>query len=233
MLTILKAALNHAFQEGKTNSDEAWRRAKPYREADAAKIRYLTAAECRRLLEACEGAFRDRVRGALATGCRYGEFGRIRVSDFDAQARTVMIAKSKQAKPRPIALSDEGAAFFAALTAGRPRTALVFSRADGEPWGASHQQRPLIEASARARLEPPCAFHILRHTYASALATKGVPMRVIADQLGHADTRVTEKHYAHLTPSYGAEAVRHALPALGLDAPPAASGFLSTFDAAS
>ncbi len=120
------------------------------------------------------------------------------MSDFDAQSRTVMIAKSKQAKPRHIAMSDEGAAFFAALTAERPRTALIFSRTDGEPWGASHQQRPLIEASARAGLEPPCTFHILRHTYASALAIEGVPMRVIADQLGHADTRVTEKHYAHL-----------------------------------
>ncbi|GJE12076.1 tyrosine-type recombinase/integrase [Methylobacterium longum] len=215
VLTILKAALNHAFQEGKTSSDEAWRRVKPYREADAAKIRYLPPDECRRLLDVCEGPFRDLVRGALATGCRYGELGRIRVSDFDAQARTVMIAKSKQAKPRHIALSDEGAAFFAALTSGRPRTALVFSRTDGEPWGASHQQRPLIEASARAGLEPPCTFHILRHTYASALAMRGVPMRVIADQLGHADTRVTEKHYAHLTPSYVAEAVRQALPALG------------------
>jgi len=27
----------------------------------------------------------------------------------------------------------------------------------------------------------------------------GVPMAVIARQLGHADTRMTEKHYAHLT----------------------------------
>jgi integrase len=132
-----------------------------------------------------------------------------------------MSAKSKQAEPRHIALSDEGAAFFAALTSERPKAALVFSRTDGEAWGASHQQRPLIEASARAGLEPPCTFHILRHTYASALAMRGVPMRLIADQLGHADTRVTEKHYAHLTPSYVAEAVRHALPALGFgsDAP--------------
>ncbi|MCJ2091141.1 site-specific integrase [Methylobacterium sp. J-072] len=228
VLTVLKAALNHAFQEGKAGSDEAWRRVKPYREADAAKIRYLTANECRRLLDACDGPFRDLVRGALATGCRYGELGRIRASDFDAQARTVMIAKSKQAKPRHIALSDEGATFFAALTAERPRTALVFSRTDGGAWGASHQQRPLIEASARAGLEPPCTFHILRHTYASMLAMRGVPMRVIADQLGHADTRVTEKHYAHLTPTYVAEAVRRSLPKLGLiDAPSADEQFRS------
>jgi hypothetical protein len=28
----------------------------------------------------------------------------------------------------------------------------------------------------------------------------GVPIAVIAAQLGHADTRMTEKHYAHLAP---------------------------------
>jgi hypothetical protein len=31
---------------------------------------------------------------------------------------------------------------------------------------------------------------------------RGVPMGVIAEQLGHAGTRMTEKHYAHLAPSY-------------------------------
>lgn len=82
-------------------------------------------------------AFRDLVRGALATGCRYGELGRIQVSDFDAQARTVMIAKSKQAKTRHIALSDEGAAFFAALTAEQPKAARIFPRSD-EKLGAHH-----------------------------------------------------------------------------------------------
>ena len=29
---------------------------------------------------------------------------------------------------------------------------------------------------------------------------KGVPMAVIAKQLGHADTRMSEKHHAHLSP---------------------------------
>jgi hypothetical protein len=31
---------------------------------------------------------------------------------------------------------------------------------------------------------------------------------VIAEQLGHADTRMTEKHYAHLAPSYVADTIR-------------------------
>jgi len=44
----------------------------------------------------------------------------------------------------------------------------------------------------------------------------GVPMGVIAAQLGHSDTRMTEKHYAHLSPNYIAETVRAALPTFGL-----------------
>lgn len=45
---------------------------------------------------------------------------------------------------------------------------------------------------------------------------KGVPVGVIAAQLGHADTRMTEKHYAHLAPSYVSDTVRAALPGLGI-----------------
>ena len=37
---------------------------------------------------------------------------------------------------------------------------------------------------------------------------RGVPMGVIAAQLGHADTRMTERHYAHLSPNYVANTVR-------------------------
>jgi hypothetical protein len=43
---------------------------------------------------------------------------------------------------------------------------------------------------------------------------KGVPMGVIAAQLGHSDARMTEKHYAHLAPSYVADVVRAALPTM-------------------
>ena len=48
----------------------------------------------------------------------------------------------------------------------------------------------------------------------SALAMKGVPMGVIAAQLGHSNTRMTEKHYAHLAPSYVANS--YALSIFGL-----------------
>ena len=45
---------------------------------------------------------------------------------------------------------------------------------------------------------------------------KGVPMPVIAKQLGHADTRMTEKHYAHISPSYVADTIRQNFPTLGI-----------------
>ena len=41
-------------------------------------------------------------------------------------------------------------------------------------------------------------------------------MPVIARQLGHADTRMTEKHYAHLAPNYVAETIRANFPDLGI-----------------
>jgi integrase len=41
-------------------------------------------------------------------------------------------------------------------------------------------------------------------------------MGVIAKQMGHADTRMTEKHYAHLAPSYVADTIRAHFPKLGI-----------------
>ena len=100
------------------------------------------------------------------------------------------------------------------MTVGRAGRELIFLRADGKPWGPSHQQRPLTEASRIAAVEPAATFHVLRHTYASSLAMKGVPTGVIAAQLGHSGTRMTEKHYAHLAPSYVTDIVRASLPPL-------------------
>ena len=71
----------------------------------------------------------------------------------------------------------------------------------------SEQQRPLADAAKRAKIQD-VSFHILRHTYGSHLAMRGVPLMVIARQLGHSDTRMAERHYAHLAPSYVADAIR-------------------------
>ncbi len=216
ILTVLKAALNYAFAEGKVASDAAWRQVKPYREVDAPRVRFLSADECVRLVNASDGAFRTLLRGALVTGARYGELGRMRAGDFNAASGMVTVRLSKAGKARHIALNEEGRRLFEGLAAGRSARDLIFAREDGEAWAPSHQARPIKKASSRGSIAPPATFHTLRHTYASALAAKGVSMRVIADQLGHADTRVTERHYAHLAPSYVADVVRAALPGFGI-----------------
>ena len=117
-LTVLKAALNHAFHESRIASDEAWRKTKPFRETDAPVVRFLSDDECRRIVNACDGAFRNIVKGALLTGCRYGELTRMRAGDFNAEAGTITVRESKSGKPRHVALTDEGRALFSELTVG-------------------------------------------------------------------------------------------------------------------
>jgi integrase len=216
VLTILKAALNHAYHEHHVASNEAWRRTKPFREVDAAVVRYLSGAECLRLVNACDPAFRDLVCAALLTGCRYGELAKMQTGDFNRDSGTVFIRKSKAGRARHVVLTEEGQRLLAGLTAGKTPQSLIFNRDDGAAWGPSHQKRPLEKASLRARIEPEATFHVLRHTYASTLAMRGVPMGVIAAQLGHSDTRMTEKHYAHLAPSYVADTIRAHFPTLGV-----------------
>jgi integrase len=217
VLTILKASLNHAFQESRIGSDEAWRRVKPFRGVDKPVVHFLTGPECQRLVNACAKDFRNLVRGALVTGCRYGELTRMHAGDFNADAGTITVRLSKAGKPRHVALTADGRKLFLELTAGRSSGDLIFRRDSGAQWLPSQQQRPLEAASTHAKIEPAATFHILRHTYASTLAMKGVPMGVIAAQLGHSDTRMTEKHYAHIAPSYVADTIRAALPDLGIE----------------
>lgn len=214
-LTVLKAALNHAYQEGRVVSDEAWRKVKPFRDVETAVVRYLNAEEIARLLNACAPDFRSLVRGALQTGCRYGELIRMKVADFNLANKSVSVRLSKSGKSRHVVLTNEGTNLFSKIVADRAGEKLIFLRKDEEKWGDSHQRRRLEDASDRAQIDPPVNFHILRHTYASALAMNGAPMAVIAAQLGHVGTRITEKHYAHLAPTYVGDTVRATLPSMG------------------
>ncbi len=215
ILTMLKAALNRAFHADRVSSDSAWRKVKPFKKVDEAVVRYLSAAEARRLVRACPEDFRKLVQAALLTGCRYSELARLKAGNFNPDSGTLAIRLSK-GKIRHVVLTDEGKQSFAEWTEELSPADHVFLRADNERWGASHQKRPLDEASKRAGIEPAVTFHILRHTHGSHLAMAGVPMGVIAAQLGHADTRMTEKHYAHLAPSYVAQTIRANFPQLGI-----------------
>ena len=56
--------------------------------------------EAERLLNASDPDFRLLVRAGLETGCRYSELARLEVHDFNSDAGTVHIRKSKTGKER-------------------------------------------------------------------------------------------------------------------------------------
>jgi integrase len=218
-LTILKAALNMAWREGNVASDAEWRRVEPFEGVDIARVRYLPVADAKRLLNACEPDFRRLVQAALETGARYGELANLEVADFNPDAGTVAIYTSrKNKKGRHVVLTEEGQAFFKDVCKGRSGNEMIFKKENGEPWRKSHQKRPMDEAVDRAKIKPAISFHGLRHTWASLAVMAGVPLLVVAKNLGHSDTRMVEKHYGHLAPSYIADAIREGAPRFGFKA---------------
>ena len=213
VLTTIKAALNRAWQiDRKIASDDAWRSVKPFAKADAARIRYLTIPEARKLIAAADPDLATLIRAALATGCRYSELGALYVSDFNPDSGTLHIRTSKGGKGRHVVLTEEGIKLFAKLAKDRAGTARMLTKTGGGRWLNNHQSRPMIAASAAAELDPPAGFHALRHTYASLSIMNGAPLMVVARNMGHADTRMVEKHYGHLSSSYVADAIRAAAP---------------------
>jgi integrase len=213
--TILRAALNHAFNDGKVANDVAWRKVRPFKKVDRARIRYLSVVECKRLINACDPDFRRLVQAALFSGCRFGELTRLVVADFNSDSGTVGIRQSKSGHSRNIVLTAEGQAFFAELTAGRSGDEVMLRKPDGSAWRASHQLRPMAEAVNRAKIKPAISFHGLRHSWASLAVMNNVPPMVVARNLGHSDTRMVEKFYGHLSQSYVADAIRAGAPRFG------------------
>jgi integrase len=85
---MLKVALNRAFHADRVLSDSAWRKVKPVRKVDEAVVRYLRAAEARRVVRACPEDFRKLVQAALVTGCRYSELARLKCGNFNRDRGT-------------------------------------------------------------------------------------------------------------------------------------------------
>ena len=248
VLTILKAALNHAFEAGKVPSDSAWRKVKRFKGVDAARLRYLTLAEARRLINACDPDFRLLVQAALQTGARYGQLTALTVSDFhmDTKGNGSLYLRTRKGdgheKSYHATLTAEGVSFFKEVCAGRSGAELMFKNAgrigrakerqklalakrggpltevateDSGEWRESEQLRPMADACERAKIDPTIGFHGLRHTWASHAVMNGVPLLVVAKNLGHSDTRMVERHYGHLAPSYVTDVIRENAPKFG------------------
>ena len=216
VIMFLLAALNRASDHGHIESRDAWSRLRKFKGTDSARIARLSAAEARRLTNACPPDFRQLVELALLSGCRYGELIRFQARDFHAGSGTLLVAESKGGKPRRVPLTDEGKRLLESLTADKAPDAVVLTKADGSAWRANDQTTRIREACAAANIKPAINFHAIRHTFASLLTEAGTPLAFVAECLGHRDTRMVSKHYAHLAPNIVHDSVRANLPNFGV-----------------
>lgn len=215
ILTVLKAILNKAFQDDWVRDDSVWRKVKPFANADEPITRFLTHSEGTRLLNSCRPDFRELVKAALFTGARYSELTRLKVTNVNADTALIYIsAEAKSGKGRHVPLHADALDFFETQIIGKRGNDLVFTKQDGSEWGKNHHVRLLQAACKNAKIEPAIGFHELRHTYASTLAQHGVDLLTISKLIGHADTRITSRHYAHLCDKTLSDAVKK-LPSFG------------------
>lgn len=212
-LTILRAALTRALADGKVAcSGLAWKSVEPFAQVDQRRTRFLSDDEARKVVEKCGPDFGLLVRAALFSGCRYGELARLLISDFDAGAGTLFVSHSKSGKPRQVYLDPEAIQFFTAVCHKRRRNDFIF--ADGGKQWKKDSAKGLMEAACQAAEIEPLTFHELRHSAASRWARQGLSLAEIAQQLGHADIRMTQR-YAHLCQQTLANKVRQ-MPAMGI-----------------
>jgi integrase len=135
---------------------------------------------------------------ALATGMRLGELKHLRWCDVDFSRRQIKVENqpawhTKSYKPRTIPLTDKLAEVLNNLPQGN-KTEPIFSFVN---------VRKLWE-DTRKKAGLDCRFHDIRHTYASHLTMKGVPLNTVRELLGHSDLALLQI-YAHLTPNHLAE----------------------------
>ena len=76
----------------------------------------------------------------------------------------------------------------------------VFTKSNGGSYDPNHLSKQVVRHSRAAGL-PPLSAHGLRHTAATLMLATGVPPKVAAERLGHANPVLFSNLYAHVTPS--------------------------------
>jgi len=148
----------------------------------------------------------------LKAGLRQGELLALRREDVDLVAGRLVVRQAvacgvvgstKSRKNRETPLSRDA---VRTLKAHRHlRGPLVFCDRDGEMLTKGVCKWPLWRACKRAELRR-IGWHVLRHSFASHLAMRGVPLKAVQELMGHATIEMTMR-YAHLSPGVRRDAV--------------------------
>jgi integrase len=210
--SLLSAILNTAFRRGLVDVNPVGR-VRPLRE-DNARDRWLTPEEVVAIVAAAEAWVQPISIFAVNTGMRVGEICGLRWADVDSNPGFVRVgAESKGHKARYIPLNSASKAVLEGQTRHiGPEGAIpwVFTNPQyGEAYRPASVYHDFKRAAKRAGLEDwrMVTFHTTRHTFASWLIQKGVPVAEVQQYLGHSTDTITRR-YAHLAPATGR---RHAL----------------------
>lgn len=149
--------------------------------------------------ETSPGRDRTLVQLLYRSGIRISEAVRLRWSDI---GRTWIVVKGKGNKTRTVVLPGE---FIAVVLGQRPAGARdsdpVFANKYGAALSTRYARAIVARASAEA-LGKTISPHWLRHAHASAALSRGCPLHVLRDSLGHASIATTSR-YLHARPNQG------------------------------
>lgn len=181
--------------------------------AMAPQFDFLDFDESMRLLNAFDPAWRPMGLLGMRAGLRISEMLALEWDDIDLAAGRVVVRRTawkdtigspKGGSAKEVPLS---AAVVNALAKLPSRFAgkLVFPDSDGAIIERESCHRPLWRACKKAGLRR-IGWHVLRHTFASHLVMRRVPLKAVQELMRHESITMTLR-YAHLSPDMGRNAV--------------------------
>lgn len=200
-LDILRAILNKAREEwGTLRQVPAIKNLK----VQNAKLRFLDEEEEARLLEAAPVHLRQLIAFLLGTGARKSEALKLTWNDIDLYNNTrarVIFKDTKSGKPRTVPLPNSLRDMLRKMRDNAPKRekrVFLFENSKGKlvPFDSVNNSFDTARKAAGLR---DVSLHTLRHTYASRLVTRGVPIFDVSKLLGHSKIQMTMR-YAHLAP---------------------------------
>jgi integrase len=212
-INCLMAMLRHAIDRDELEEDYL-PKIKKLQEAHG-RVRFLTRDEIAAIREAAHAHSPEMeayVLLMLFAGLRSGEALSLRWEDIDFGQKVLYITaradwKPKSGKGRVIPIPKDLHAFLGARQPEIPDAVLVVYGHNTPYMLKRRFQAVVIAANLPTSGEKAVTAHVLRHTYASYLVMRGVPLYTVSGLLGHSTVKTTEI-YAHLAPDHLKAAVQ-------------------------
>lgn len=177
---------------------------------DNRRLRYLTENEAHQLFMALyekSELWHDVALFALHTGMRASEIFSLRSSSINFSQKSLTIFETKNSQVRIVPLNNTS--YNLAQKYSSQHLPYLFSKIQIKQ--VSRIFRDTVKTininTHVTDIRDKFVFHSLRHTFASWLVQKGVPLIVVGNLLGHKGLQMTMR-YAHLAPEQGQHAVR-------------------------